>query len=162
MVRSSDHWSNHQRGRGKINQIPVLTIREIYICPDVFLTSCSEVCLWWDDLSISFMEKEKTRRPLGGSMSLPPSFHFILLFWRFASRVDRQREGFQKAAADLIYISPPTWSGQEPRHREGRALLGLIDVPNKEQEARQGRDLLQHKQIQSEQQLAGEEHFKLD
>lgn len=112
MVRSSDHWSNHQRGRGKINQIPVLTIREIYICPDVFLTSCSEVCLWWDDLSISFMEKEKTRRLLGGSTSLPPSFHFILLFWRFASRVDRQREGFQKAAADLIYITADLiWSG---------------------------------------------------
>lgn len=62
--------------------------------------SCSEVCLWWDDLSILY--KRKTCRPLGWSLNL-----FTWLFLKFGSRLDWHSEGFQKAVVDLIYHRRP-------------------------------------------------------
>lgn len=132
MVRSSYHWSNHQRGRGKINQIPKDLHLPIYLpvqplCP----TSCPEVCLWWDDLSIFFMEKEKHVDLWEEAWAFRRFYTSFYYSGDLLGELTGRGRGFKRPRLTL-YISPPTWSGQEPRHREGWALLWLIDVPNKE------------------------------
>lgn len=97
------------------------------LCP----TSCPEVCLWWDDLSIFFMEKEKHVDLWEEAWAFRRFYTSFYYSGDLLAELTGRGRGFKRPRLTL-YISPPTWSGQEPRHREGWALLWLIDVPNKE------------------------------